>query len=1091
MSVVFADLVGYTSLSEGRDSEDLRSMLTDYYDRCREIIDRYGGVTDKFIGDAVMGVFGADAAHEDDAERATRTALELVNMVQGLGGDVGMPGLDARAGVMSGEASVGSGGNEHGLVVGDLVNTASRLQSIAPPGGVYVGESTRDLVGMTVEFAAVGDQKVKGKELSVTAFNAVRVVALSQSKRGGELVEGPFVGRDDELRLLKDQLHATGREQRARMVSIIGEGGIGKTRLSQELLRYIDGIAEIVYYHNGRSPAYGEGITFWALGEMIRQRAGITEGEDAAKARMKLRTTVAEFAPDEEDQRWIEPRLAALIGIAEMPQGDRSELYAALRTFFQRIAEQGTVLMVFEDLHWADEGLLDFVEELVERSTQSPILVLALARPELVDRRSDWGTTRRRSLLMHLSRLDENAMKDLVTGLAPGIPDAVVGRIAERTAGVPLHAVEFVRMLINSGRLVDADDGYELVGDPGELAIPDSVSAIIGARLDRLGPDEVAVIQDASVLGLSFTMGGIADMAEATPEDLEETLMSLVRIDILELDEDPRSPERGQYRFVQSLIREVAYGRLPKSERVKRHFEVARRTELLDDPELAGVVASHYANAAAADPGNKDLMDRARGSIIASAERARALRSDLQAVSLYQHAIELTSDEAEIARLKMELSVCLETSGREDLAYEMGFEALQYYRESGDVQGIAAAATCLAHAFAGNFNAARALETILPAYEATPHIDDEAWARLASETSRALALTHRYAEAIEVADHVLPLLEQLDMVEELLDTLNNKAMSLMQGGRSVESVALFRGIADVAADRGLLNAEIRAINNLNASTLADNQISSRFEELNRLINKSGNIAWQVRMLFFDSLTMFNEGDLEKAFSLVEAGERLDLSEFWGTAFECNRFWFEQTRDGVDPVKHSRVLEVSDTYLRSEDPQVIAAGFEIRANAMYLQGEFESVVTQAIEGEIDPFGYPDPLETAMGSVGIIGDIDNAKRLLARLEALDSKGRALDGLRQFGTMVVSALDGDVELALVARGRMLELWSTTMPPLSRAHADAVTAAVLPFDHPEAVGAAAKALDFFTTRGYQAYLTIYEEVFSRYQSESGEVAV
>jgi len=157
VSVVFADLVGYTSLSEGRDPEDLRSMLTNYYDRCREIIDRYGGVTDKFIGDAVMGVFGADAAHEDDAERATRTALELVNMVQGLGGDVGMPGLDARAGVMSGEASVGSGGNEHGLVVGDLVNTASRLQSIAPPGGVYVGESTRDLVGTTVEFAAVGD----------------------------------------------------------------------------------------------------------------------------------------------------------------------------------------------------------------------------------------------------------------------------------------------------------------------------------------------------------------------------------------------------------------------------------------------------------------------------------------------------------------------------------------------------------------------------------------------------------------------------------------------------------------------------------------------------------------------------------------------------------------------------------------------------------------------------------------------------------------------------------------------------------------------------------------------------------------------
>ncbi len=1090
MSVVFADLVGYTSLSEGRDPEDLRSMLTNYYDRCREIIDRYGGVTDKFIGDAVMGVFGADAAHEDDAERATRTALELVNMVQGLGGDVGMPGLDARAGVMSGEASVGSGGNEHGLVVGDLVNTASRLQSIAPPGGVYVGESTRDLVGTTVEFAAVGDQKVKGKELSVTAFNAVRVVALSQSKRGGELVEGPFVGRDDELRLLKDQLHATGREQRARMVSVIGEGGIGKTRLSQELLRYIDGIAEIVYYHNGRSPAYGEGVTFWALGEMIRQRAGITEGEDSAKARMKLRTTVAEFAPDEEDQRWIEPRLAALIGIAEMPQGDRSELYAALRTFFQRIAEQGTVLMVFEDLHWADEGLLDFVEELVERSTQSPILVLALARPELVERRSDWGTTRRRSLLMHLSRLGENAMKDLVTGLAPGIPDAVVGRIAERTAGVPLHAVEFVRMLINSGRLVNVDDGYELVGDPGELAIPDSVSAIIGARLDRLGPDEVAVIQDASVLGLSFTLGGIADMAEATPEELEETLMSLVRIDVLELDEDPRSPERGQYRFVQSLIREVAYGRLPKSDRVSRHLEVARRTESLDDPELAAVVAGHYTSAAAADPGNVELRAQARGSIIASAERARALRSDLQAVSLYQHAIELTSDEAEIAELKTQLSTCLEKSGREDLAYEIGFEALEYYREMGDVPGVVRAATSVAFALAGNFEADRAIEIILPVYESTPKTDDKGWARLASETSRALALTGEGASSIEVADRVLPVLEQLDMVEELLDTLNNKAMSLAQGGRIVESAALLRGIADVARERGLLNAEIRAVNNLGATTLVDNQVQD-FGELDKIIDKSGSISWQVRKDFFGSLTTFHTGDIEKALSMVEDGEGFDLSEFWESAFECNRFWFEQTRDGVDPVKHARILEIAEGYLENDDPQINQAGEEIRAKAMFLHGDFESVVRLVLEGESEPFNYPSSFEEGIGSAGFTGDMEGARQLLSRLQAMNLKGRAISGLDQFANMVVAGLAGDVEPALVARARMSDFWSTTMPPLTRAHADAVTAAVLPFDHPEAVEAAGKAMNFFTSYGFQAYLDLYKDIFDRYREESEEVAV
>ncbi len=1089
---MFADLVGYTSLSEGRDPEDIRSMLTDYYDRCREIIDRYGGVTDKFIGDAVMGVFGAAAAHEDDAERATRTALELVDMVRGLGGDVDIPGLDARAGVMSGEASVGSGGNEHGLVVGDLVNTASRLQSMAPPGGVYVGESTRDLVGSAVEFVAIGDQKVKGKELSVAAYNAVRVIALSQSKRGSELVEGPFVGRDDELRLLKDQLHATGREQRARMVSIIGEGGIGKTRLSQELLRYIDGIAEIIYYHNGRSPAYGEGVTFWALGEMIRQRAGITEGEDAAKARMKLRTTVAEFAPDEEDQKWIEPRLAALIGISEMPPGDRSELYAALRTFFQRISERGTVLMVFEDLHWADEGLLEFIEELVERSTQNPILVLALARPELLEKRPDWGAARRRSLLMHLSRLDDGAMRELVTGLAPGIPTDVLDRIADRTAGVPLHAVEFVRMLINSGDLVAVDDGYELVGDPGELAIPDSVSAIIGARLDRLEPDEVAVIQDASVLGLSFTLVGIADMADKTPEELETTLRSLVRSDVLELDEDRRSPERGQYRFVQSLIREVAYGRLARSDRVSRHLEVARRTELLNDPELAGVVAGHYASAAAADPENTELLNRARESLVASAKRARELRSDRQAVSLYQHAIELTSDEAEIADLKIQLSVCLEKTGREDLAFEIGNEALEWYREARDVLGVARAATRVAYGLAGNFDAAKAVQVILPVYETTPKAADEIWARLASETSRALALAGQEVKAIEVADRVLPVLEQLDMVEELLDTLNNKALSLAQGGRGVESVALLRGIADVAADRGLLNAEIRAINNFGATTISDSQMLFEIDKFDRLIDKSGNIGWQFRSLFFHSIYTFQGGDIERALSMVEHGESFDLSEFWADAFEINRLQFEQTRDGTDPAKHARILEIVEVYLESDDPQIKDAGEQIRANAMYLKGDLETVTRLILEGEPEPLNYyPASIEPGLGSVGITDDVNGARQLLDRLEAVDRKGRAIDGLRQFAMMVVAALDDDNKSALVARRKLIELWSKTMPPLPRAHADAVTAAVLPSDHPEAIEAARSALEFFTTHGFKAYLDLYEDVFNRYDSESEEVAV
>lgn len=1087
VSVVFADLVGYTTLSEGRDPEDIRSMLTEYYDRCRDIIARYGGVTDKFIGDAVMGVFGADAAHEDDAERATRAAMELIDMVRGLGGDVGMPGLDARAGVMSGEASVGSGGNEHGLVVGDLVNTASRLQSIAPPGGVYVGESTKDLVGSSIEFAAMGEQTVKGKEVPVTAFQAKRVLGISR-RRGGELAEGPFVGREDELRLLKDQLHATGRESRARLVSIIGEAGIGKTRLSQELLRYIDGIAEIIYYHNGRSPSYGDGLTFWALGEMIRQRAGILEGEDPARARVKLRTKVAEFAANEDDQRWIEPRLAALIGLAEMPAGDRAELYSALRTFFQMIAEQGTVLMVFEDLHWADEGLLDFIEEMVERSTKSPIMVVALARPELLDRRSDWGVSRRRSLMMHLSRLDEKAMRELVTGLAPGMPEKVVRRIAERTAGVPLHAVEFVRMLMNSGRLVTEDDHYRFTGDGDDFAIPDSVSAIIGARLDRLSPEEAAVIQDASVLGLSFTMDGIAGMRGVAPEDLEPTLMSLVRSDILEFDDDPRSPERGQYRFVQSLIKEVAYGRMPKADRVGRHLEVARHFEDMSDPELAGVVASHYASAAAADPANAELRARARESIIASAERASALHSDSQAASLLRHAIELTEEESAVAALKVRLARSLDASGREDLAVEVGHEALAYYREAADAVGEAQAATGVAHTLSSNFDSARAVDLILPLYESTAQTDDQTWARLAWETSRALALANRNDRAIEVADRAIPVLERLGLTEELLETMNNKAIALANGGRWTEGMALLMGVAELAGEHGLLAAEGRAINNLEATEMIDNQKSVRTADLWRVVEKSGDVSWQIRLVFFSSLQAFEGGEIARAIELVEEGQQeLDLSAFWSDTYELVRLQFQQARDGATPERFARIMELAESYVTSDDPSLKDAGYSVQGNARYIQGEFGAAVSAAVEGFFHEGNYPDLIETGLFAVAQTADAAKAKEIVGRIEDLDHQGRAFRGLKQLGAMTVAALEGDEGSAGRHFERCLELWEPTMTPLTLAEANAVAARLLPSEHPAVFEAARAAEAFFASGGFTAYLDIHADTFSRFR-DAGE---
>ena len=1090
VSVVFADLVGYTTLSESRDPEDVRSMLTDYYDRCREIIARYGGTTDKFIGDAVMGVWGAAEAHEDDAERATRAALELVDMVAGLGGEIGIAELSARAGVLSGEASVGSGGNLHGLVVGDLVNTASRLQSIAPPGGVYVGESTRSLVGGAIEFEPIGEQSVKGKELPVSVFQAKRVLALSRARTGGDLPDGPFVGRDDELRLLKDQLHATGRESRARMVTVIGEGGIGKTRLSQELLRYIDGIKEPIYYHSGRSLSYGDGVTFWALGEMIRQRAGILEREESSKSRVRLRTMVSEFAPAEEDQRWIEPRLAALIGLAEMPPGDRSELFAALRAFFQAISQQGTVLMVFEDLHWADESLLDFIEEIVERTTGHPILILCLTRPELLERRPDWAASRKRTLAMHLSRLDDDSMRELVGGLAPGLPDDLTQHIAERSAGVPLHAVEFVRMLLNTGDLVREGERFEFVGSTTQLAVPDTINAIISARLDRFDPASLEIIKDASVLGLTFTLRHLARVRAEDPGDLEPFMRELVRREIFELDEDPRSPERGQYGFVQSLIREVAYGRLSRQEKVERHLEVARLMEDAEDSELAMVIASHYASAVEADPSNKELVESARSAVISAAERAESLRSDSQAATLYERAAQMTSEERQQMELKVESARCLGATARDDRAVELAQEALEWFRSQGDASGEVQAVTVLAAILAGTFDADKAAELILPVYEGVARSKDPEWAHLARETSRALMLADRPDKSIEVADEAIPVMEELEMIEDLLDTMINKASALGFQGRWLEGTAMLRGVAQLARDRDLTSIQGRALNNLVASTQNDDRSHTQItEELGALIERVGNEGWRARHHFFSTLVATERGDFQGARSHLERGRELDLSPFWRESYRLAELDIEVYSGGWDDARGEQQRQIIDNYLRSDDPQLVDGMRTQQTRQLFHQGRFEEAVAWALRHQGHSTAYPDTTNLGILAAAMAGDAGALHEFTAFVETWYPRGRACKGLALLGKAYQAALEGDTEVAVMRFIAADELWSVVATPLYLARARAVFGLILE-DHAVAEEKGKEARRFFEKSGIRIYLE-GPAALVREDSVSSEIAV
>ena len=625
--MLFADLVGFTTLSESRDAEEVRELLSAYFDTARRLIGRYGGTVEKFIGDAVMAVWGAPVAREDDAERAVRAALELVDAVRALGEDAAMPDLRARAGVTTGEAAVTVGAEGEGMVAGDLVNTASRVQAAAEPGSVCVAEATRRMSEAAIVYEDAGEHVLKGKAEPVHLWRAVRVVAAAGGAQRSIALEPPFVGRDRELRMVKELFHASADEGRAQLVSVVGAAGIGKSRLVWEFFKYIDGLALDTRWHRGRCLAYGEGVTYWALAEMVRTNASILEGEDAETALPKLRGAVEVALPEAEERRWVEPRLASLLGLEAGPARDREDLFAAWRLFYERLAEVMPTVMVFEDLHWADDSLLDFVEYLLEWSRSYPLFVLTLGRPDLLERRPDWGAGRRASTSIYLDPLGGDSMVTLLQGL--GLPGELAGQVRDRAEGVPLYAVETVRMLVDRGVLTPDESGYRATGPVVELDVPETLHGLIAARLDGLASDERRLVQDAAVLGKTFAKEALATVAGLGEQAVDELLGSLVRKEILTVQADPLSPERGQYAFLGDLVRFVAYETLSKKERKARHLAVAAYLEsAFDEEDVVEVVASHYLQAYEAAPDAADAPEirmRAGETLSRAGERAASL----------------------------------------------------------------------------------------------------------------------------------------------------------------------------------------------------------------------------------------------------------------------------------------------------------------------------------------------------------------------------------------------------------------------------------------------------------------------------------
>jgi class 3 adenylate cyclase/tetratricopeptide (TPR) repeat protein len=992
VTVLFADLVGFTGMAADQDPEDTREFLTRYFDLTRTVIERYGGTVEKFIGDAVMAVWGAPTAHEDDAERAVRAALEIVN---------GVPALDdklavqVRAGLLTGEAAVTLGATGQGMVAGDLVNTASRLQSVAPPGSVLVGESTFHAASGVIGFEEAGDQVLKGKQAPVPAWRATAVVGLRRGHARSTL-EPPFTGRDEELRLLKELFHATEREGRARLAAVVGEGGIGKSRLAWEFEKYIDGVVGSVWWHYGRSPAYGEGISYWALAEMVRGRAGIAETDEPSVARARLRGTVEEWLVDEQERRWIEPRLAALLALEPMPPGSRDELFAAWRTFFERIAERGPTVLVFEDLQWADDGMLDFVVELLDRLRNRPILVITLARPELTARRPGWSASLRNLTQMSLEPLAPEQMAEMVRGTVPGITTEATQTIVERAAGIPLYAVETIRMLIDRGDLVAASDGrYEMRGPIEHVAVPATLQALIAARLDALGEADRRLIQTAAVVGQSFTAEVLAAVVGQTADALRERLAGLVGRQLLTVDVDPRSPERGQYQFVQAVVKEVAEGSLSRADRRALHVAAARFYESLGDDELAGVLASHYVEAyRAAQPGPEAdaLAAQARVSLRGAADRAISLHSNKQALAYLEQALAVTTEDEEIAALHERAVEPALNEGLYDAALEHARAVESLSRDRGDRLAALHAVTLQARVHLSHHHERTAITQLEPALNGVRDMAPTSEIVAAqAELARALMIGGSAAESIAWCDRALAASALAD--DRLLtDILITKGTALTNVGRQIEGEILLRGSMQVADRTGDTWVALRARNNVLGVVSAEDLAAAAAlaAEGYTTAMRHGLLTWAYQFAHVSLSLAFERGDWD---AWVEEADALDAPGFFGAW----RVLEEGVRDALRgrTAEARRKLAEGGESAGTESTQAETGIAGIEALFAFAQQDWEAVMPAARRAWVITEGADSAIVVAAATAAAANRTDWAREAMAVFDGLDRRGRQAAG------------------------------------------------------------------------------------------------
>jgi class 3 adenylate cyclase/tetratricopeptide (TPR) repeat protein len=961
VTVLFCDLVGSTAQAERMDPEDVRALLSAYHNRVRSELERYGGTVEKFIGDAVMALFGAPTAHEDDPERAVRAALAVRDWAREEGG------LQVRIGITTGEALVSLAARSEageGMASGDVVNTAARLQSSAEVNAILVDEPTYRATGAVIEYEPRPAIEAKGKVDPIDVWQP----GQARARFGVDVRQhgaAPLVGRERELEALVGAFERAREEGSCQLATLIGVPGIGKSRLVYELFRRVEEDEELIFWRQGRSLPYGEGISFWALGEMVKSQAGILEGDGPEPSSEKLAAAVGELLPDAEAP-WVETHLRSLVGIGTNGRGEqREESFAAWRRFVEGLAEQRPTVLVFEDLHWADEGLLDFVDHLVDWVSSVPLLVIATARPELLDRRPGWAGGKLNATTVALRPLGSEDCARLIAALLERsvLPAAQQHALLERAGGNPLYAEQFARLFVERGSAED-------------LPLPETVQGIVAARLDGLSPAEKAALQDASVHGKVFWSGAL----EGDPREVRELLHALERKDFVRRERRSSVEEQEEYVFRHILVRDVAYSQIPRGPRAEKHQRAAAWIEHLGrQEEHAELLAHHYlaalelVRAAAGDVA--PLAESARLALRGAGERASRLNAFPAARRYFGTALELWPPEDSERGLVLfgygQALFDAEARGEDELDEARELLTASGHREEAGVAEVIRAE--LVWKRGDQRECFRRLERAEQLVAEVP--DGRAKTLVLSSLSRFLMLAGQDEEAARVGTRALELAERLGLPDLQSHALNNIGPAKSALGQSEEAIAdLERSIA-IAAEHNSLEG-LRGYVNL-ASTLclqgdyrAARDVYERGLALARRFGHRPNIDWLEAEI---SNIAFMLGDWDRA---LELGARFVEAAYERSYLAIGRLNDRavihiargQTEAGL--AESTRALELARP---ARDPQALGPALSTQVFALAAAGSTEQARIVAREFLSDTrlaiYATPGPQAWAFAEIGL--------------------------------------------------------------------------------------------------------------------------